>query len=225
MTARNYPSSTYTFEKSQSMAIDNMLRMTLTSVSHTECVLAWLWRSVWIVMLLVGSDGASHAATAAADGPIAAISIEANPDPVKPGERALYTITVSNRSANTVNRVDVTANVPNHTTVARSDSSFGSCSFQAVCNPGATIFWQASNLAAGESQTFTFAALVDPATASGTMLHSTATVAFISPVNGGASATSDIAVNSIPPMLLGLVDSADPSAPGAPLSYRRRTRA
>lgn len=182
-----------------------MLRTTVTRISDVDRLLAWLLRYLCLVMFVVGSNGKSiaapgdtptapaNAATAASDSSLAAISMTANPDPVKPGERVLYALTVTNRSANTVNRVDVTASVPDHTTVARGDSAFGTCNSQAVCNPGATLFWNA-NVAVGQSQSFTFAALVDAATPVGTILHGIATVAFIGQTSGGASSTSNVVV-------------------------------
>src|SRR5947209_16207350 len=130
------------------------------------------------------------------------VSISATPDPVRPGEKVLYTVTFTNRTANLVNGWFVTATVPDHATVANSDRGSGSCSSQQTCVAGSTINWNFGNVAAGQSESVTFAALVDTSNppANGTQLHSVATIN--SNAGGGASATSDVIVDAAPPMAL-----------------------
>jgi hypothetical protein len=55
---------------------------------------------------------------------------------------------------------------------------------------------RAFNLAAGQSKSVTFAALVDANTPNGTVLHSVAIVTVSSGPGGGTSATSDVAVRN-----------------------------
>ena len=176
---------------------------------------------VWTLRLIAFvSFGCLAANPAPALAQVTAISISATPDPVKPGERVFYTVTITNRTANTVNGWLVSATVPDHTTVIWSDRSGGNCSSLSTCGPGATISWNIPNLGAGQSESVTFAALVDSVNAppNGTLLHSVATVASNN-AGGGASASSDVVVSAAPPMLMGLVDGPDPAAPGAPLTY------
>src|SRR5206468_4157826 len=126
-----------------------------------------------------------------------------------------------NRGATTVFIGTATATVPDHTTVGSGERSGGACGSASTCTAGATVSWSFGNINAGQSWSTTFAALVDTVSppASGTLLHSMATVTT---VGGGASATSDVVVSAAPPMLLGLVDGPDPVVPGAALTYTLR---
>src|SRR5574337_1895983 len=150
---------------------------------------------VWVLALLsaFAANSLVLAQTSTTD-----LAITATPDPVKPGEKVLYTVTFTNRTANLVNGWFVTATVPNHTTVAAGERSSGYCVGNATCNAGATIQWTFDNVAAGQSVSVTFAALVDTVDppSNGTLLHSVATVN--SNAGGGASATSDVVVNAAP---------------------------
>ena len=171
----------------------------------------------------VSSLARATAATAVAAGPTTAISLVATPDPVKPGERVFYTLTVTNRTANTIYIAsgDITAIVPDHATVASGERSNGVCngSSSGTCAAGDTIYWGVGSLAAGQSASVTFAALVDTVNppVSGTLLHSVATE-FTSGY-GGAVANSAVAVSATPALMLGLVDGPDAVMPGAALTY------
>jgi uncharacterized repeat protein (TIGR01451 family) len=137
--------------------------------------------------------------TCAAPGDVA-IALVATPDPVRPGELVSYTVTVSNRTASTINTWYVTATIPEHVTVAKGDHPGGSCSTGSTgntCYPGETISWLLSSIAGGQSLSVTFAALVDSASppASGTLLRSTATVTAPNAA-AGATADSDVVVGA-----------------------------
>ena len=118
--------------------------------------LAWLLR-VFVVVLLAGVLAASNAPSYAQS-----LTITANPDPVEPGERIVYTLTVSNLGASTLANVTLTDLVPNNTTVARIDiSAPGTCPFGVICLAGSTLSWSLGSLAPGVSRTVQFTAVVD----------------------------------------------------------------
>jgi len=149
-----------------------------------------------------------------------AITETATPDPVRPGEKVLYTITATNLTS-TLAGMAITATVPDRTTVAAVDRDGGSCGTLDVCPAGSTITWAFSSvIGGGQSRTVTFSALVDPSSppADGTILHSVSAVSS-SIATGRASAAADVVVKSMPPMMLGLVDGPDPTLPVTPLTY------
>jgi uncharacterized repeat protein (TIGR01451 family) len=77
------------------------------------------------------------AVTVVRSNPQLALSMLANPDPVQPGDRVVYTLTVSNVGASTLANVTLTDLVPNNTTVARLDiSTPGLCAFAQICPRG-----------------------------------------------------------------------------------------
>ena len=138
----------------------------------------------------------ANAATVVAASPVTGLSLSATPDPVRPGEKVFYMVTVTDRGTGSFG--SVTATVPDHTTVAQADRSGGNCNNQLTCAAGATISWNTTNLATGQSQSFTFAALVDTVNAppNGTVLHSVATGILNN--GGGASATTDVVIQGGP---------------------------
>ena len=131
------------------------------------------------------------------------VAIAGAPDAVRPGQLVQYAVTVSNRSAQTLDYT-ITAQVPNGTTVAYSAIS-QSTTFDAncganvaVCAAGSTIRWGLSSIypvriAAGQSATVSFSALVDATNPppNGTVIRSTATA---SASGTGASAAVDVVV-------------------------------
>jgi uncharacterized repeat protein (TIGR01451 family) len=148
-----------------------------------------------------------------------AVTLAATPDPVKPGELVFYTLTFSNRSPDVLSNVTATVSVPNHTSVGW--RSGGVCSYSTGdCGPSGTITWSGIDLAAGESQSVSFKALVDSggsAPISGTLLSSQAAVT--APGLGVASASHAVLVHGVPVASLELVEDADLVLPGALLHY------
>ena len=156
-----------------------------------------------------------------------AIAITATPDPVRPGELVQYVITATNRSA-VGHSFRVSAQVPNHTTVAAggianppSISQGGGCGGGvSTCPAGSTISWDFGNnaVAPGQSVTVQFSALVDTTNPppSGTVIRSTASV--VSSGIDSATAGVDVVVSSAG-LSLGMVNASSPVAPGAALSY------
>ena len=156
-----------------------------------------------------------------------AIAITATPDPVRPGELVQYVITATNRSA-IGHSFRVSAQVPNHTTVAAgaianppSISQGGGCGGGvSTCPAGSTISWDFGNnpIAPGQSVTVQFAALVGTTNPppNGTIIRSTASV--VSSGIDSATAGVDVVVSSAG-LSLGMVNASSPVAPGATLSY------
>ena len=133
------------------------------------------------------------------------MSMTATPDPVRPGQVVQYAATVTNRATITQNYI-ITAQVPNGMTVAASAISqnvYATCSGASVCGPGRVILWGSGGhpaaVAAGQSVTVTFAALVDAANPlpNGTVVRSTAEAATAEGTGSlsGASAAVDVVVS------------------------------
>ncbi len=164
---------------------------------------------------------ASAATTVTVDPPDVDVALSVAPNPVKPGERATFTLTFGNRSAGQVNGWNVSATVPEHTTVDSSEDSGALCDGSSLgCTPGGTLAWTVPSLDAGESRTLTFAALVSSGSGAppdGTLLRSVARVASALP--GEVTASMDVAVDSSPQMSLGIVESEDPVLVGSQLTY------
>ncbi len=100
----------------------------------------------------------------------------ATPDPVAPGQRVNYAVTVSNMAAAT-HTVYLRTTVPVDTTVASSELSLGAnCDGVAftTCAAGQTLAFGAFNVPAGGSVTVVYPALVSTTTppANGTLLNS-----------------------------------------------------
>ena len=136
------------------------------------------------------------AATAVLTNAGTALAITATPDPVRPGELVQYAITVTNRTASS-QFYSITAPVPNHTTVASNAvSSGGGCGLSS-CPAGTIVTWGSHYIAAGQSDTVQFAALVDTASPppNGTLISTTAAAT----ANGnGASAAKGVVAQGSP---------------------------
>lgn len=192
---------------------------------------------------VVGTDGIEGNRSAAWILSIAAavtssatqVAMTATPDPVQPGQLVQYAITVSNRSTAIQYQV-INALVPNNTTVSASSISQGAsgtpagCREAAVCAAGTMIQWGNDTgypvvIAAGQSVTVTFAALVDITNPppNGKLLRSTATATGVISLGtaSGASAALDVLVSNAD-LSLGMVSGPSPVAPGGALSYTLR---
>ena len=131
-----------------------------------------------------------------------------------------YAATVTNRGVNGV-YYDVEAKVPNFTSVpVGAIGQSGFCvgvNASLPCPAGGTVRWQNSFIAAGQSLTLPFAALVDTASPppNGTVMRSTLTALGS---NGGATAGVDVVVSTVD-LSLGMVNGPSPAMPGGALSY------
>ena len=131
------------------------------------------------------------------------MAMTSTPDAVRPGQLVQYAVTATNRSTATLDYT-ITAQVPNGTTVAASAIS-ATTTFDAgcgtnvsVCAAGSTIRWGLSGtypvrIAAGQSATVSFSALVDATNPppNGTVIRSTATA---SASGTGATAAADVVI-------------------------------
>jgi uncharacterized repeat protein (TIGR01451 family) len=123
---------------------------------------------------------ATVATVAGTSKPIA-LTMTANPDPVQPGERVVYTLTVSNLGASTLTGVTLTDLVPKqHHRCPTRHLDPGLCAFAQICPAGTPLSWSLGSLAPGLSRTVQFSAVVDTenAPAAGTVIHNTAAVCF-----------------------------------------------
>ncbi len=101
------------------------------------------------------------------------LAIATSPDPVAPGQKLLYTITVTNQD-NVTRSFTVTAPVPAHTTVAAAATLPGPFCDGAgfiTCQAGQLMRWSTGGIGAGKSETIRLAALVDNPVADGTQIN------------------------------------------------------
>lgn len=125
-----------------------------------------------------------------------AITVSDFPDPVVPGESILYTQTVTNNGVIPAQNVTVTFPTPPNTTYSYIDFPAGwSCSTwpaPGTPTPGSagTITCTKPTLAVGETASFPLTVSVNAATAIGTIINYTATVATTTPDSIAANNTS-----------------------------------
>jgi hypothetical protein len=148
----------------------------------------------------------ANAAAAVSSSPATALAITATPDPVRPGGAIQYTITATNRSA-AAQGLSIAAQVPNYTTVAPSAISPGGTCASAPCTAGSTIAWSFPSVAAGQSVTAQFSAVVSTTDipADGTVVRASAAVRSAA---GDQAAGVDVAVSAAP-LLLSAVNPRD----------------
>jgi uncharacterized repeat protein (TIGR01451 family) len=116
-------------------------------------------------------------------------------DPVFPGTDIVYTITVVNAGPSTAASVSLTDPLPPQTTfVALASPGGWSCATPAV-GAGGTVSCSVPSLGVGNA-VFTLTANVAGATANGTVISNTATVASTTPDPGGAQDTETTTVAS-----------------------------
>ena len=126
---------------------------------HSKLVLI----SVQLLLLCIATFANVSPAIAAVIG----VAVTASPDPVAPGQKLLYTITVTYQDSVT-RFFTVTAPVPAHTTVAAaSQRPASTCDggFPTTCQAGQLLFWTLGGIAAGGSTTVQFTAEINPSSA------------------------------------------------------------
>ena len=90
------------------------------------------------------------------------VAVSATPDPVQPGQTVTYSITLSNTTSTSTPSFSLRASVPNGTTISQAQAGGGGCTGSVwPCQPGQDIDWYPVAVAAGQSQTFQFNALVN----------------------------------------------------------------
>jgi VCBS repeat-containing protein len=155
--------------------------------------------------------------------PEAAIDMSAAPDPVLPGQKVLYTITVSNRET-VLRSFTVTVPVPAHTTVARADTS--PLATDAVgnafttLNPGQILRFVTGNVPAGESAVLRFSALVDVISPppAGTVIEASA-AAFNNNTGSDVQTSHALVVGAAPGLRLSLADAPSTVPASGTLDY------
>ena len=142
-------------------------------------------------------------------------------DAVVPGQDAIFTITLANRSNSSTGSFSLFATVPNQTIVPGGDDDGASCngSSSADCPAGNTLVWSVSSLLPGATATRSFTARVDaaPAPATGTQLTTVVTTNTTS----GSSATGSVLVGTAGPVVT--LDAAPGIASGNGVNRLRLT--
>ncbi len=171
--------------------------------------------------LITESARATAVARVATPSPLV-VSVEMNPDPVRPGERGLTQLTVSNRGALPLTGVVLQARVP------ESYDSFnasymtggGSCivSFNnGLCDSGERISWTLGTIPAGGGITVSVPMFPASATPAGRLLQLEALVNDDG-TNRAVNGTT-VAVDGDTPLSLAVDDDKNPVAPNNLLTY------
>lgn len=154
-------------------------------------------------------------------------SMTAHPNPVRPGHRVFYSITVSNQGKRAISQNEgLTDPTPAYGKVNANEITGGGSCGQGIttCNNGLYIQWQPFiNLAPGESHTVYLALAVNgsavdgPVPPDGTSIHNSADIRY----DGGTpgNVTQDVLALSNPPVMLSLEEDADPVTPTQQLTY------
>lgn len=149
--------------------------------------------------------------------------VQMNPDPVKPGQTMLVTLTVSNRATSALLNSVVRAVIPVNdvATVTRLYISGGGTCPGNSCVAGQTITWNIGTLAAGSARSVSFPLAVlsgQSAPAYGTIITVNGSVSAGNAPMVNASAT--VEVDGDPPLALSIDTDHDAVPPGGNLRYR-----
>ncbi len=150
------------------------------------------------------------------DAPLS-LTMAAGPDPVRPGERANYTLTVTNPSSTTRTNVTLRSLLPGYLS-SYSFSGTGADCPGGRCDAGETATWLLGELPPGQSRTVFYSFEVYSRTAEGTILRGLATASAdgVSDV----TAAQDVVVTSTPTLQLSAAADRSPVAAGERLVYR-----
>lgn len=148
------------------------------------------------------------------------LSLEANPDPVRPGEVLETQLTVTNVGSTNLNGIGFEARMPENTDAFFASLSSGaSCSAQTLqCAPREVVRWTIPQVPPGGAATVRVPPIVTAGTPDGTLLHLFARAADI---GGGRNAviSRTFTVATDPPFALALTDSIDAVIPGHMVTY------
>lgn len=157
------------------------------------------------------------------------LTLELNPDPVRPGERFNLTVTMSNPSTVTSLSSAITLRLPEGIEPFSEGllTGLSNCdrgSNAALCEPGEQIFWAFGTIPAGGSRAGDLSAIVSEgaqAPASGELLRFDA-IATDS-LNRTSLTRRSLPVDAAGRLSLGIDDDLDPVLPGSILNYRITT--
>ena len=159
---------------------------------------------------------ASETTALAAPTPVQ-LQVTANPDPVVAGERIEYALTVTNTGTQPVTGVKVTDLFPESTYVYSYYLSDGGICSGGSCQAGERITWDIGSLAAKESRTVRYEAVVNGNTTQ-VMTRDLASLTYDSG-SVPASASSLVVIGSAPGLELSIAANRDPVVPGETLTY------
>lgn len=149
----------------------------------------------------------------------------AHPNPVRPGHRVFYSITVSNQGKRDISQdTEMTDPTPSYGKVnANEITGGGACGGATVCDNGLYILWPAlGTLKPGDSHTVYMALAVNDSVADGippdgTFIHNGASLYYDSGVF--AAATQDVQTLSAAGVMLSLEEDKEPVLPTQQLTY------
>ena len=150
------------------------------------------------------------------------LEITANPDPVRPGERVYYTLTVANPGTVTLTNVWVQDYVPmwvmmdEDITLPRGGCSVGHA--DDLCYPGETMTWTMGDLGPGESREVIVPAIVNSGDVDGTLIENLARITYDG-IPSPITAEHTAVVESTASLELSLVGDREPVGVGELLTY------
>jgi uncharacterized repeat protein (TIGR01451 family) len=177
---------------------------------------ASFFASVWLATFLFG-------ATASA---VLNVSVEARPDPVRPGETVNVVVHIANESAAAAGAATLSMTLPSSIVAFNENLVTGvsNCNLgvdATLCEPGEAITTAFGTLGAGEGATVSFPAVVASGGAAppdGTVL--TFAVTGSATAQAPVNASGTVVVESAPALDLALEPDHDPVVPGETLTYQ-----
>ncbi|MEE9344987.1 MAG: hypothetical protein V3U88_05215 [Methylococcales bacterium] len=146
------------------------------------------------------------------------VSVEANPDPVLPGETIYTAITVGNTGNSVSGTLTLQLRYPDHLpNLSRSQiSDEGSCN-GSTCRTNDLVTWNLGNIAPGASITVTLPAFVVSNTTDGTIITFDAKV--FEDAGNESTASHSVVVQSASVLDIAVDENSNPVAPNQSLTY------
>ncbi len=160
--------------------------------------------------------------TRVASAPDLGITLEMDPDPVRPGSTIIGKITVTNRSGSTLDGTTLQARYPSDSRVTAFNQSYlsagGTCA-NSICNPSTFVTWNLGTMAAGAAVTVNLPMPVNNANyaPAGTLISLDASVVADGTLS--STITHTAAVDTDNALTLALDEDKDSVAPGEQLIY------
>ena len=169
----------------------------------------------FVVLFLFIKATSTQALAQSTNGPLV-LTLEATPDPVRPGGQVSFTITATNSGETDLAEVEVRALLPAYI-VQFFGPSVGLPCLSNYCDDGGTLRWELGTLQAGQSQSVSYAVQIEADAPEGALISSTANASGSGGV--GATASADVVVDSNQVLTLGMSEGRAPVAPGQRLTY------